>query len=182
VLDLGCGAAPGLRYLHARGVIAVGADVSGAALAAARRVLPEAHLVRCDVEGGLPFGAGCFDLILLSELVEHVGALDPLLAECRRLLRAGGALVLTTPNLWDVRRLVGALGGPTWSGHRDPTHVNLQNPRTLRDHLRRAGFTGVRVRAGWKPLLRVGGRRLPIRLAIPYPPLVGNGLLASGRA
>jgi SAM-dependent methyltransferase len=182
VLDLGCGAAPGLRYLQARGLVAVGADVSGAALAAARAVLPGARLVRCDVEGALPFGAGRFALVVMSEVVEHVAALGPLLRECRRVLRPGGALVLTTPNLWDLRRAVGALGGPTWSGHRDPTHVNLQTPRTLRRHLQAAGFAGVRVRAGWKPLARAGGRRLPVRVEVPYPPLVGNGLLACGRA
>jgi SAM-dependent methyltransferase len=181
-LDLGCGAAPGLRYLGARGAVAVGADVSAAALGAARRLLPGARLVRCDLEGGLPFQSGRFELLLLSEIVEHVATLPALLAECRRVLAPGGALVLTTPNLWDLRRLVGALGGPTWTGYLDPTHVNLQSPRTLRAALVGAGFRAVRVRTGWKPLARLGGRRLPLRLTIPYPPLVGNGLLASGRA
>ena len=185
VLDVGCGAAPGLRYLQGwrvQGALAVGADLSAAALEAARRVLPGACLVRCDVEGVLPFGSGRFDLLLLSEIVEHVAALPVLLAECRRVLRPGGAIVLTTPNLWDARRLIGALGGPVWSGHRDPTHINLQTPRSLRRRLEAAGFGAVRVRTGWKPLARVGGRRLPVRLEVPYPPLIGNGLLASGRA
>lgn len=181
-LDLGCGAAPGLRYLRARGIVAVGADVSAAALAAARSRLPESALVRCDLEGALPFKQGRFDLLLLSEIVEHVAALPPLLAECRRVLKPGGALVLTTPNLWDLRRAVAALGGPVWSGDRDPTHVNLQTPRRLARSLREAGFGSVRVRTGWKPVARIGGRRLPVRVEIPYPPLVGNGLLASGRA
>jgi SAM-dependent methyltransferase len=182
VLDVGCGAAPGLRYLRQRGVVAVGVDVSAAALAAARELAPDAALVRCDLERSLPFRDGQFDAALLSELVEHIAALPALLADLRRVLRPGGALVLTTPNLWDVRRLVGALGGPTWTGWRDPTHVNLQTPQTLRRHLERAGSQAVRVRAGWKPVTRVGGRRLPVRIAVPYPPLVGNGLLAGGRA
>lgn len=181
-LDLGCGAAPGLRYLRARGAVAVGADVSAAALRAARRLLPDARLVRCDLEGTLPFQSGRFELLLLSEIVEHVAGVPALLAECRRVLAPGGALVLTTPNLWDVRRLVGVLGGPTWTGHLDPTHINLQTPVTLRAALMAAGFRDVRVRAGWKPLLRLGGRRLPLRLAVPYPPLIGNGLMARGRA
>jgi hypothetical protein len=45
-----------------------------------------------------------------------------------------------------------------------------------------AGFHGVRVRAGWKPLARIGGRRLPRQLEVPYPPLIGNGLMACGQA
>lgn len=182
VLDVGCGAAPGLRYLQSCGVRAVGADISVAALAAARRLAPASQLVRCDLERALPFQSGVFDLLLLSEIVEHVVALPVLLAECHRVLRRGGQLVLTTPNLWDARRLVGVLGGPTWTGHLDPTHVNLQSPRSLRRALQQAGFRAVRLQTGWKPLWRFGGRRVPGRFTIPYPPLVGNGLLASGRA
>lgn len=182
VLDIGCGAAPGLRYLRSRGLTAFGCDVSAVALAAARAALPGAALVRCDLELALPFADGQFDLLILSEVVEHVGALPTLLAEMRRILRPSGAFVLTTPNRWDVRRVVGALGGPSWSGDRDPTHVNLQTPRSLRRHLAAAGFAGVRLRTGWKPVARVGGRRLPLRVELPYPPLVGNGIMACGRA
>lgn len=182
VLDLGCGAAPGLRYFAARGALAIGADLSRAGLAAARRRLPRARLVLADVAGTLPFASGTFDLVVLSEVVEHITPDVPLFLECRRVLKPRGVVVLTTPNLWDVRRLVDRLGGPTWTGYRDPTHINLQTPLTLRRALTAAGFEAVRVRAGWKPLARAGGRRVPVRLEVPYPPLVGNGLLATGRA
>lgn len=182
VLDVGCGAAPGLRYLHERGITAVGVDVSAAALTAARRLLPNARLVRCDLDRGLPFVPGNFDLVLMSEVVEHVADLRLVLSEVRRVLRPGGALVLTTPNLWDVRRVVAAAGGPPWTGDLDDTHINLQSPRTLRRALEVAGFDRLRIRTGWKPLLRFGGRRLPREVTVQYPPLIGNGIMASGRA
>jgi SAM-dependent methyltransferase len=182
VLDVGCGAAPGLRYLGERGVSAVGVDISAAALAAARQILPNARLVRCDLDCGLPFVPGDFDLVLMSEVVEHVADLPLVLREVRRVLRPGGALVLTTPNLWDVRRVVAALGGPTWTGDLDSTHINLQTPRTLRRNLEMAGFDRIAIRTGWKPAARFGGRRLPREVAVPYPPLIGNGIMASGRA
>jgi SAM-dependent methyltransferase len=119
------------------------------------------------------------DLIILREVIEHVPEAAGLLAECRRALRPGGAVLLTTPNLWDVRRpLLGVLRRP-WSGHADPTHVRLFDPITLDRTLAAAGFTRRRVASGFKPLLRLGGRRLPMRLVVPYPPLVGNGLLAA---
>lgn len=182
VLDIGCGAAPGLRYFVTCGARAVGVDVSRAALAAARRVLPGARVALIERADQLPFPAGSFDLVVLSEIVEHVPSNLPFLRECRRVLRPGGVATLTTPNLWDVRRFVGRMGGAEWSGWRDPTHINLQSPRTLRRDLLAAGFARVRLKSGWKPLLRVGGRRLRATVSIPYPPLIGNGILAAAWA
>jgi hypothetical protein len=46
--------------------------------------------------------------------------------------------------------------------------------------LRLIGYRDVRIRTGFKPVFRVGGKRLPIRAAIPYPPLIGNGIVAFG--
>src|SRR3954452_11025699 len=82
-LDVGCGAAPGLRYLRRRGIVAYGCDVSAAALAAARQAMPDAQLVRCDLDRGLPFASGQFDLVLMSEIVEHVADPALVLAEIR---------------------------------------------------------------------------------------------------
>ena len=47
--------------------------------------------------------------------------------------------------------------------------------------LRAAGFSRLRLATGFKPVARVGGRRLPLRLEVPYPPLIGNGLVAVAR-
>jgi hypothetical protein len=114
-------------------------------------------------------------------VIEHVAPARSLLAQCRRALRSGGVVVLTTPNLWDARRPFLRLVGRPWSGHADPTHVSLFDPPALRAALTAAGFAAPRVASGFKPLLRLGGRRLPVRLALPYPPLIGNGLLAAAR-
>lgn len=181
VADLGCGAAPGLRYFAARGVDAVGLDIAPAGLRAARALLPGSRLVCADLAAGLPLRSASLDLVILREVIEHVANVPLLLAECRRVLRPGGRLVLTTPNRWDARRPVYHLTGRIWSGDADPTHVSLFDPPGLRRALAAAGFARPRVASGFKPLLRLGGRRLPLRLSIPYPPLVGNGLLAAGR-
>ncbi len=178
VVDLGCGAAPGLRYFAAQGVDAIGLDVAPAALRAARAFLPTARLVCADLSAPLPLRDETADLIILREVIEHLTDVRPLLEECRRVLRAGGAVVLTTPNRWDARRPIYRLTGRVWSGEADPTHVHIFDPPELRQVLRAAGFRRVRVSSGFKPLLRLGGRRLPVRLEVPYPPLVGNTLVA----
>jgi hypothetical protein len=52
----------------------------------------------------------------------------------------------------------------------------------MRRNLELAGFDRIAVRTGWKPLVRFGGRRLPRTVEVPYPPMIGNGIMASGRA
>lgn len=178
VLDAACGAAPGLRAFARRGVQAVGADVAPAALAAARDALPDAPLVRADLDAPLPFAADTFALIVLREAIEHVRDGETTLHECLRVLVPGGCVALTTPNRWDMRRPVYRMQGKAWSGEADPSHTHIYSPQEMGTLLHALGFARVRVRTGFKPLVRVGGRRLPVQFALPYPPLVGNGVVA----
>lgn len=185
VVDVGCGAGPGLRYLAARGAVALGLDHSCYALQTALHLVPQrgadADVVLSDNATGLPCADSSADLVLLSELVEHLPAAGPLLRDCCRVLKPGGRIVVTTPNLWDMRRLTAPLIGGTWSGYTDPTHVNLYTPLRLARELRAAGFRRVRWHTGVKPAFWLSSRRLRMRLPIAYPPLVGNGLLATGQ-
>jgi len=78
-----------------------------------------------------------FDLVLMSHVIEHVH--DPLatLAEIRRILRAGGTLVVTTPNAgsWGHRRFGSAFV------HLDPPrHLQIFNGSNLAALIRRSGF------------------------------------------
>jgi ubiquinone/menaquinone biosynthesis C-methylase UbiE len=180
VLDAACGAAPGLRYFDERVGQVVGLDVSASALHAARGFLPDARLVQADLDAPLPFGDRTFDLIVLREAIEHVRDGELTLRHCLRTLRPGGCVAITTPNLWDVRRPLFALTRRTWSGDADPTHTHLYTPREMAALLRHIGYRHVRIRTGFKPIIRIGGRRLPIQATIPYPPLIGNGIVAFG--
>lgn len=180
ILDAACGAAPGLRFFDQRSQRVIGLDIATAALRAARGMLPHAQLIQADLDASPPFAAGTFDLIILREAIEHVRDGEATLAACRRVLRPGGCIALTTPNRWDARRPFFALTRREWSGDADPTHTHIYSPAEMRAILHRVGFARVRVRTGFKPVVRVGGRRMPFRLALPYPPLVGNGVVAFG--
>ena len=59
-----------------------------------------------------PYGDGCFETVLVCELIEHLLA-DPmhLLLECRRILEEGGRLVLTTPNIGSLTSVARTLHG-----------------------------------------------------------------------
>lgn len=88
VLDYGCALRP-YEALFGPTVNYVGADLKGNALA-------NIHL---DADGTVPEPDRSFDLVLSTQVLEHV--LDPAgyLLECFRLLRPGGSLVLTTHGL-----------------------------------------------------------------------------------
>ncbi len=87
VLDLGSGTAPyAPLFSHRRYVTAdLFADSS----------------VRCDALA-LPFADDAFDLVLCTEVLEHVSDPDATLQEIHRTLRTEGVLVLTTPLTWGV--------------------------------------------------------------------------------
>jgi 2-polyprenyl-3-methyl-5-hydroxy-6-metoxy-1,4-benzoquinol methylase len=52
-----------------------------------------------DLTQPLPYVDGSFDLVILSEVVEHLPTYLPVVREAGRVLRQNGALVLSTPNI-----------------------------------------------------------------------------------
>ena len=55
--------------------------------------------VKADWYARLPFVDGCFDAVLCSEGIEHHSSQTEFLRELARVLRPGGTLLLTTPNI-----------------------------------------------------------------------------------
>jgi SAM-dependent methyltransferase len=109
VLEVGCGYGRNLvalATLPAR--LVVGCDIAHDELVKARaRVAARPGAVTpCLVRqppDRLPFRDGAFDLIVLWQVLEHVigdGAKRALIAECVRVLRPGGDLLIETPNQW----------------------------------------------------------------------------------
>lgn len=180
ILDAGCGAGPALRFLRARGFLPYGTDLIEFPLTQAHQLIPEARLAQCDSDQALPFRDASFDVLLMSEVIEHVASPEFTLREGLRVLKKNGGIALTTPNLWDARRLYYPALGKIWSGDADATHKTLFNPNSLRDLLRRAGFQNVRVRAGFKPLRWISSRKLNFRFVVPGLPLLGNTLVGVG--
>lgn len=180
ILDSGCGAGPALRFLKQRGFVPFGSDLMEYPLMHARRLVPDAALAQCDSDRALPYRDDSFDIILMSEVIEHVASPEFTLHECFRVLRPGGAVAVTTPNLWDARRLYYPALGKVWSGEADATHRTLFNPQTLGAVLTGAGFRRVRVRAGFKPVRWVTSRKLNFRIPVPGLPVIGNTLVGVG--
>ncbi len=178
-LDAGCGAGPALAFLQNQGFQVTGSDLVLYPLEQARQRSSQAALVNADLRSGLPFANHSFDVILASEVIEHLADANAFLTECWRVLAPGGCLLLTTPNLWDIRRPWARLTRKIWSGYQDPTHINLMTPRRLVKLLNKAGFSQIKWKSGIKPWWSRSIRRLNFTLSLTYPPLVGNGIMAA---
>lgn len=105
-VDAGCGSAKWPIHLRRLGYDVVGVDVSRDACALARATDPGIALTIGDVRT-LPLRTGSVDALLSFGVVEHdERGPDEALAEARRVLRAGGLLVLSVPYDNLLRRLV----------------------------------------------------------------------------
>ncbi|MGW1544345.1 class I SAM-dependent methyltransferase [Streptomyces sp. NPDC002309] len=159
VLDIGCGdgsaAATAAPLLSGHRI--VGVDWSQDALTRARPRL--SYAVRGELaDGGLPFRTAAADAVLFSEVIEHLVDPDSALDELRRVLRPGGHLMLSTPNLaaWYNRALLLAGVQPVFSevslraihgrpGREVVGHLRLYTARALREFVTAAGFEVVRL-------------------------------------
>src|SRR5438094_10076790 len=101
LLDVGCAGGELAALLATRGWRVQGAEAEPALVEAARARGVEARSVDLD-RAPLPWPAGAFDAVVAAEVLEHVVDTNHLLAEIARVLRPGGALVVTprTSRAW----------------------------------------------------------------------------------
>lgn len=68
----------------------------------------ELTVIKCDIEKEkLPFEDGAFENILFLEILEHL-RIDPLftLREINRVLAKNGTMILSTPNLYSLKKII----------------------------------------------------------------------------
>ncbi len=150
--DLGCGQGDLSAMLAPRAGLVVGMDLAEVMVRTARENLRDYSNVHvlCSPAETLPLRGEVLDAILMADVIEHlVGPLSSL-RECRRLLRPGGVMIITTPNapveyFW--KRFDGTLSAPfRWLRRRSrkpdpPVLEHLFSRRQLSALALDAGFT-----------------------------------------
>ena len=94
LLDLGCGSVPLYGLYRSLPTTVVCADW-------ANSLHGNAHFdVLCDVNRPLPFVDRSFDIVVLSDVLEHVAEPAELISEIARVLTTGGDLLMSVPFLY----------------------------------------------------------------------------------
>jgi SAM-dependent methyltransferase len=134
VLDVGCAVGTFLGYVHDKhGAHVAGVDFKDLSGASTMRNV-EFH---CGLFYEAKLRSERFDLVTMWHFLEH--DYDPLrsLATARRVVKAGGALVVEVPRL-DSRTF--ALFGDRWPGLQAPQHTVLFDRDSLLRAIRKSGF------------------------------------------
>ena len=98
VLEVACGAGQGLGHLAKRARCIVGGDYTSSLLDLAQQhYAGRVPLVRFDAHS-LPFRDQSFDVVLLFEAIYYLAHPQQFLAECRRVMRVGGTLLICSAN------------------------------------------------------------------------------------
>ena len=158
ILDVGCGDgyATSVAATRNRGHLFAGLDWSASSLAkAADRGLA---VLRAGIDASLPIRSGSVDVVVMSEVIEHLVDTDFAVEEAHRVLRPGGTLLLSTPNLaaWYNRGLLAFGIQPVFSevslrsvfgrpGSRVAGHLHMFTRRALVEFLAAYGFDSFRV-------------------------------------
>ncbi len=135
VLDIGCGRGVLLEPLAELGFRVYGVELSEEAI---RGADPRADIRIARHLSDAGFEAEFFDQIVLWHVFEHLEDPAGTLAECQRILRPGGRIVIAVPNFSSVQA---RWSGAAWFHLDPPRHLYHFPVEALRRLLERSGFT-----------------------------------------
>jgi 2-polyprenyl-6-hydroxyphenyl methylase/3-demethylubiquinone-9 3-methyltransferase len=151
ILDVGCGHGFIAGYFLSKGCKVVGIDLHAESIAIARKHYPNGRfeVLGADQHILANLAEEPFDLVISTEVVEHLYDPRSYATGCFTSLRSGGRFICTTPFHGYLRNLALALcnkfdfyANPLWDGR----HIKLWRRKTLSQLLTETGFENLRFR------------------------------------
>lgn len=144
VLDIGCGTGNLDKELLTRKHCEVwGIDSNREAVKKASRYCKEALVLNVDAGSKLPVPEKYFDYVIMLDVIEHLVHPENVLSLLKLHLKAGGKVIVSTPNIAHASIRLMLLKGEfiyTSLGIMDNTHVHFYTRSTFSDLLKTAGL------------------------------------------
>ena len=109
ILDVGAGIGNNIPTLVRLSSSITAVDVSNDTLVMLKQKYKNApatiHTIVADIEA-LPLGDDAFDLVICTEVFEHVKNMPKAITECTRVLKPGGYIILSSPNYFNLAGIV----------------------------------------------------------------------------
>jgi 2-polyprenyl-3-methyl-5-hydroxy-6-metoxy-1,4-benzoquinol methylase len=139
LLDVGCGSGEWIASMQKRDWNAEGVDFDQHAVDVARQAGLD---VRCGSLEQQGFSSDSFDAVTLNHVIEHLP--DPVrsVAECARIMKPTGKLVLLTPN---GASLGHSVFKQNWRGLEPPRHLHIFSIPSLCSMLKLAGLSKLKI-------------------------------------
>ncbi len=141
ICDIGCGNGHITGQLAKLGYEVTGVDASPSGITIARRAYPNVEFVEALIDHELSLGQ--FDLVVSSDVIEHMYRPSDLLDAARSLLKPGGQILLGTPYHGYLKNLVLATTGKMdahFSALHDGGHIKFFSVKTLSMLMKAHGF------------------------------------------
>ncbi|GHV67906.1 hypothetical protein AGMMS49928_06040 [Spirochaetia bacterium] len=144
ILDIGCGNGSLAKYLTGAGFTVTGIDPSESGIKNARAILPLNKFYCIGVyDDPQKIEETNFDVVIATEVIEHLFYPRELLRFARIKLKKNGFLLLSTPYHGYIKNLVLSLTGK-WDSHHTPLwdggHIKFWSRNTLSRLLNEEGF------------------------------------------
>jgi 2-polyprenyl-3-methyl-5-hydroxy-6-metoxy-1,4-benzoquinol methylase len=159
VLDVGCGNGFTCGEFLKRGCRTVGVDLSRKGIEIARKAHPQGRFEVFAADDKLleRLNEPPFDIVISTEVVEHLYLPRDYARGCFKALKPGGRFICTTPYHGFLKNLSLALLNK-WDSHADPLwdggHIKLWSRKTITRLLVETGFRNIQFRgAGRVPFL-----------------------------
>lgn len=140
VIDVGCGDGDFLARFVEMGCVAFGTEFDKESQKVSQS--KGAIMLGGGLNPELPEMLSGFDLIIFTEVIEHINNPIEVLQNFKKIMKPGALLFITTPNFESIERHI---LGPRWGMIMYPEHITYYSPKTLDRVLQAQGFTKVEI-------------------------------------